>query len=100
MTLQPESPGATRPAHRQPATCQKAADPAGERKTTAVPRRCPRLPGHLDGGPLAADIASFRLHLAAEGKSARTIGGYAGAVRWFAAAWLLAAGRPDQLGPG
>ena len=54
-----------------------------------MPRRCPRLPGQLDGGPLAADIASFRLHLAAEGKSARTIGGYAGAVRWFAAAWLL-----------
>ena len=89
MTLQPDSSGATRPAHRQPATCQKAADPAGESKTTAVPRRRPRPPGQLDGGPLAADIASFRLHLAAEGKSARTIQGYAGAVRWFAAAWLL-----------
>jgi integrase/recombinase XerD len=42
----------------------------------------------LDVGPLAADIASFRLHLAAEGKSARTIGSYTDAVRWFAA-WLL-----------
>jgi hypothetical protein len=51
-----------------------------------VPRR---QPGQLDAGPLAADIASFRLHLAAEGKSARTIGGYTAAVRWFAAAWLL-----------
>jgi integrase/recombinase XerD len=48
-----------------------------------------RQPGNLDAGPLAADIASFRLHLAAEGKSARTIEGYTGAVRWFAAAWLL-----------
>jgi hypothetical protein len=36
-----------------------------------VPRRRPRPPGQLDGGPLAANIASFRLHLAAEGKSAR-----------------------------
>ena len=101
MTLQPDSPGAARPAQPGPATRQKAADPAGESKTTAGPRRRPRIPGQLDGGPLAADIASFRLHLAAEGKSARTIGGYTGAVRWFAAAWLLPqAGRTswDQAG--
>ena len=67
----------------------------------AVPRRRARQAGQLDAGPLAADIASFGLHLAAEGKSARTIGGYAGAVRWFAAAWLLPqAGRTswDQAG--
>ena len=55
----------------------------------AVPRRHARQARQLDAGPFAADIASFRLHLAAEGKSARTIGGYTGAVRWFAAAWLL-----------
>ena len=63
--------------------------------------RQPRPPGLLDAGPLGADIASFRLHLAAEGKSARTIQGYTGAVRWFAAAWLLPqAGRTswDQAG--
>jgi site-specific recombinase XerD len=56
------------------------------------PRRSsqqPRPPGLLDAGPLGADIASFRLHLAAEGKSARTVQGYTSAVRWFAAAWLL-----------
>jgi integrase/recombinase XerD len=51
--------------------------------------RQPRPPGLLDAGPLGADIASFRLHLAAEGKSARTVQGYTSAVRWFAAAWLL-----------
>lgn len=43
----------------------------------------------LDAGPLGADIASFRLHLAAEGKSARTVQGYTSAVRWFAAGYLL-----------
>ena len=35
------------------------------------------------------DIGSFRLHLAAEGKSARTVQGYTAAVRWFAAGYLL-----------
>ncbi len=34
-------------------------------------------------------IGSFRLHLAAEGKAARTVQGYTSAVRWFAAAHLL-----------
>jgi integrase/recombinase XerD len=51
--------------------------------------RQPRPPGLLDAGPLSADIASFRLHLAAEGKSARTVQGYTSAVRWFAAGYLL-----------
>jgi site-specific recombinase XerD len=55
----------------------------------AGPQRQRRLPGPLDTGPLGADIASFRLHLAAEGKSARTVESYTGAVRWFAAAHLL-----------
>ena len=53
------------------------------------PRRRPRQPGRLDAGPLRADIASFRLHLAAEGKAARTVQGYTSAVRWFAAGYLL-----------
>jgi integrase/recombinase XerD len=56
------------------------------------PRRSSRQlrpSGLLDAGPLGADIGSFRLHLAAEGKSARTVQGYTGAVRWFAAGWLL-----------
>ena len=54
-----------------------------------APQPRTRQPKQLDAGILQAEISSFRLHLAAEGKSARTIGGYAGAVRWFAAAWLL-----------
>ena len=49
-----------------------------------------RSPGQLDAGPFAADIASFRLHLAAENKAAGTIRIYTGAVRWFAASHLLA----------
>ena len=52
------------------------------------PRRHGRA-GQPDAGPLGADIASFRLHLAAEGKAARTVQGYTGAVRWFAAGYLL-----------
>jgi hypothetical protein len=45
--------------------------------------------GGRTAGPLGADIASFRLHLAAEGKAARTVRGYTGAVRWLAAGYLL-----------
>ena len=55
----------------------------------AGPRRLHRRAGQPDAGPLGADIASFRLHLAAEGKAARTVQGYTGAVRWFAAGYLL-----------
>jgi site-specific recombinase XerD len=36
------------------------------------------------------EISSFRLHLAAGGKAAKTIRNYVEAVRWFAAARLLA----------
>jgi len=52
-------------------------------------RRLHRRAGQPDAGPLGADIASFRLHLAAEGKAARTVQGYTGAVRWFAVGYLL-----------
>ena len=55
----------------------------------AGPRRQRRLAGPLDAGPLEPLIGSFRLHLAAEAKAARTVQGYTGAVRWFATAWLL-----------
>ena len=40
----------------------------------------------LDAGPLQPEIGSFRLHLAAEGKAAKTLRTYTGAVAWFAAA--------------
>ena len=70
--------------------------PAEESKTMTVPRRCPRLPmqpRQLDAGPLEPLIGSFRLHLAAEGKAARTVQSYISAVRWFDA--RLPA-RPDR----
>jgi integrase/recombinase XerD len=52
---------------------------------------CPgtRLPKQRDAGPLLPEIRSFRLHLAAEGKSAKTIRTYTDAAAWFAAAHLL-----------
>jgi site-specific recombinase XerD len=62
----------------------------GEERKTSVPQS-PRVghPGQLDAGPFAADIASFRLHLAAENKAAGTIRIYTDAARWFAASHLL-----------
>src|ERR1700719_3256639 len=60
-----------------------------ERKSTTVSRPRPRLPKQMDAGPFAADIASFRLHLAAENKAQGTIRIYCEAVRWFAGAHLL-----------
>jgi integrase/recombinase XerD len=62
---------------------------ADERKTAAVPRRHPPQPKQLDAGPLEAEVVSFWLHLAAEGKAGRTLHTYTEAVRWFAAAHLL-----------
>jgi hypothetical protein len=55
--------------------------------TVAPPRSRPRKP--LNAGMFQAEIGSFRLHLAAEGKAAKTVRMYAEAVRWFAAAHLL-----------
>ena len=45
-------------------------------------------PKQLDAGTFRAEISSFRLYLAAEGKSARTVRTYTEAVEWFAAAYL------------
>jgi integrase/recombinase XerD len=60
-----------------------------ERETTAVADRGRRRSKQLDAGPFAADVASFRLHLAAENKAAGTIRIYTEAPLWFAAAHLL-----------
>src|SRR5271165_2390173 len=62
----------------------------GEERKTSVPRP-PRVrrSGQLDAGPFGADVASFRLHLAAENKAVGTVRIYTDAVRWFAAAHLL-----------
>jgi site-specific recombinase XerD len=55
----------------------------------ACPERRGRRPGQLGAGPFAADVASFRLHLAAENKAAGTIRIYTEAPLWFATAYLL-----------
>ncbi len=52
-------------------------------------RRRPRPLRRLDAGPFQAEVDSFRLHLAAEAKAARTVAAYTGAARWFAAGHLL-----------
>ena len=54
--------------------------------TTPRPR-C-RQPKQLDAGIFQAEISSFALRLAAEGKAAKTIQTYTEAVRWFAATCL------------
>jgi site-specific recombinase XerD len=60
----------------------------GHRKratTMTAPRpRSPQQPKQLDAGIFQAEISSFALRLAAEGKAAKTT--YTEAVRWFAAA--------------
>ncbi|HEX9357807.1 MAG TPA: tyrosine-type recombinase/integrase [Streptosporangiaceae bacterium] len=48
-----------------------------------------RQPEPLAAGAFQGAVNSFRLHLAAEGKSAKTVRTYTEAVQWFAAAHLL-----------
>jgi site-specific recombinase XerC len=89
MGIEPHPRGSSHPRERRAADRHATADPAEESKTMTVLRRRPRLPGQprqLDAGPLEPQIGSFALHLAAEGKAARTVQGYTSAVRWFAAA--------------
>ena len=54
-----------------------------------VPQPRPRLRKPLDAGPLQPKIGSFRLHLAAEGKAAKTVRICTEVVQWFAAAQLV-----------
>ena len=53
-----------------------------------APRLRSRQPKQLDAGIFQAEISSFALRLAAEGKAAKTIRTYTEAVQWFAAACL------------
>jgi hypothetical protein len=48
-------------------------DPRVESKTLALRRQGMHRPKLLEAGPFAADVASFRLHLAAENKAAGTV---------------------------
>ena len=56
---------------------------------TALRSRSRQQPKQLDAGMFRAEISSFALRLAAEGKAAKTIRTYTEAVQWFAAAHLL-----------
>jgi hypothetical protein len=60
-------------------------EPVGERETMAASRRRPAQRKQLEAGPFEAEVGSFRLHLAAEGKAGRTLRTYCEALRWFAA---------------
>lgn len=62
---------------------------------TAPRARC-RQPRQLDAGMFQAEVNSFALRLAAEGKAAKTIRTYTEAVQWFAATGLPR--RPGQGG--
>jgi site-specific recombinase XerD len=72
----------------RPDACATA-EPQEERKTMTIPQPRPRRRKPLDAGPFAAEIGSFRLHLAAEGKAPKTVRTYTEAVAWFAAADLI-----------
>jgi integrase/recombinase XerD len=58
-----------------------------------APRPRSRQPKQLDAGIFQAEISSFALRLAAEGKAAKTIRTYTEAVQWFAASHLLSKAR-------
>ena len=68
-------------------------------KTMTAPRPRTRQPKQLDAGILQAEISSFRLHLAAGNKSAKTIRTYTEAVQWFAGAHLLRQDSRDTWEP-
>jgi hypothetical protein len=72
----------------RPDACAPAG-PQEERKPMTIPQPRPRRRKPLDAGPFAPEIGSFRLHLAAEGKAAKTVRTYTEAVAWFAAAHLI-----------
>ena len=74
---------------RIPDTAVVVPGPGEQSKTLLPPRRRPRVPKDLDAGPLEAEVGSFALHMAAEGKAPRTIRNYTEAVRWFAATYVL-----------
>ncbi len=77
------------------ATCEKR-----ETVTASEPRSGRRKP--LDAAGFQPEISSFRLHLAAEGKSAKTVRTYTEAVQWFAALTCSGGGtaRAGKKSPG
>jgi hypothetical protein len=97
MGIGRHSCGSGQPQERRAAGRQATVGPAEQSKTMTALRRRSRLPGQArqrDRGPLEPLIGSFALHLAAEGKAARTVQGYTSAVPWFAVGYL--AGQPGK----
>ena len=74
---------------RWPAESCAAARSQEERQTMSVPEPRSRQPKPLAAGVFQPGIGSFRLCLAAEGKSGKTVRMYTEAVQWFAAAHLI-----------
>ena len=66
------------------------ADGAPQERSHGLDRTATAFPAAqaADAGIFQAEISSFALRLAAEGKAAKTIRTYTEAVQWFAAAWL------------
>ena len=64
---------------------------------TAQEPRSRQQPKQLDAGIFQAEISSFALRLAAEGKAAKTIRTCTEAVQWFAAARLPGRARWEQV---
>jgi hypothetical protein len=58
--------------------------PYAKRKIMTAPQSASRKPKQLEAGSFQPEISSFRLHLAAEGKAAKTVRTYTEAVQWFA----------------
>jgi integrase/recombinase XerD len=54
------------------------------RKIMTAPQSASRTPKQLDAGSFQPKISSFGLHLAAEGKAAKTVRTSTEAVQWFA----------------
>src|SRR5205807_636477 len=88
MTFEPYPFWVANPRKRRIPGRLQAPDPGDQSKTIGPSRRRPQRK-ELDAGPFAADVGSFALHLAAEGKAPSTIRTYTEAVRWFAGAHLL-----------
>ena len=91
MTTTPLLLGVSDQRKRWPAESCAAARLREERQTLSLPGPCSRQPKPLAAGVFQPEIGSFRLCLAAEGKSAKTVRMYTEAVQWFAAAHLIPA---------
>jgi hypothetical protein len=63
--------------------------PGEKGETMPAPQSRFWQPKALDAGCFQPEVSSFRLHLAAEGKAAKTVRTYVEAVQWFAACLLM-----------